>query len=485
MHHAATIDRLTADLFSATLSANDEIKGDIQRLRGLSRRLSRDTAYGARYPRLVSEQTLGADGIRLQSRVERRVGGLNQGVNAKLEESWRRWGQAGTCTVDGRSSWLDTQYASLETMAVDGEMLLRKVVGAPNEFGFALQMLDADLLDETLNGQWTNGNDIIMGVEVDRWQKPVAYHLWTRHPSESSMMRERTRIPADEIIHLFLARRTQTRGVPWSSPILLDASTLAAFLEASVHAARIGASRMAAIERDKDVEVEDDEEDSFTSAPDEVAPGQFLNLAPGERLSSIDWQYPTGEIDPFTRIIVRELSAGWNVSYASLSGDLSQVNYSSIRAGVLQERDFYRRLQTMLVEQLCWPVYRAWRDMAIIAGHIPARRDLRDYDRVVWQTRGWPWVDPLKDMEAQKLALDNKLTTRRRILGEQGLDLEEVLEGLAEEEKLIKSLGLSLAPPAPAAAPKPADDKPDDKPDGAPADKAEDADRTLPLRRMA
>ena len=299
------------------------------------------------------------------------------------------------------------------------------------------------------------------------------------------MMRERTRIPADEIIHLFLARRTQTRGVPWSSPILLDASTLAAFLEASVHAARIGASRMAAIERDKDVEVEDDEEDSFTSAPDEVAPGQFLNLAPGERLSSIDWQYPTGEIDPFTRIIVRELSAGWNVSYASLSGDLSQVNYSSIRAGVLQERDFYRRLQTMLVEQLCWPVYRAWRDMAIIAGHIPARRDLRDYDRVVWQTRGWPWVDPLKDMEAQKLALDNKLTTRRRILGEQGLDLEEVLEGLAEEEKLIKSLGLSLAPPAPAAAPKPADDKPDDKPDGAPADKAEDADRTLPLRRMA
>lgn len=465
VYHAATVDRLTADLFAQTLSANDELKGDLRRLRGLSRRLFRDTAYGARYPRLVAEQTLGSDGIRLQSRVEKRVGGLNQGVNAKLEDAWRRWGKKGTCTVDGRLSWLEVQFSVLETLAIDGEVLVRKVKGYPNGFGFALQILDVDLLDETFTGRFANGNDVIMGVEVDRFGRPVAYHLWSHHPSEAVPNRTRERIAAEEIEHIFVARRSASRGTPWSAPILLDASSLAAFLEAAVHAARIGASRPAAIERDKDVEIDDEDGDVFTAAPDEVAPGQFLNLAPGERLASVNWQYPTGEIDPFVRICLRSNAAGLNVSYSSLSGDLTAANYSSIRAGMLAERDFYRRLQRLLIDGLCTPVYEAWRDFAVLTGQIPARANMADYDRVLWQARGWPWVDPKKDIEAQGLALDKLLTTRRRILAEQGMDLEEVLEGLAEENALIESLKLAPAVKAPATPGVPADDTTDDSTD--------------------
>lgn len=481
--HAATIDRLTTDLFAQTLSANDELKGDLNRLRGLSRRLSRDTAYGARYPKLIGEQVLGADGIRLQCRIEKRIGGLNQGVNAKTEDAWKRWGKRGVCTVDGRQSWIEFCYSVVETMAVDGEVLVRKVRGAPNAFGFAVQLIDVDLLDEKYTGRHTNGNEVIMGVEVDKWQRPVAYHLFDRHPSEYQPDRKRQRISASEIEHLFIARRGAVRGTPWSSAILLDASTLGAFLEASVHAARIGASRMAAIERDKDVEIDDEDEEKFSETPDEVAPGQFLNLAPGERMNSIDWQYPTGEIDPFTRIIVRSLSAGWNVSYSSLSGDLSQANFSSIRAGTLQERDFYRRLQRLLIDGLCTPVYEAWRDFAILAGEIPSRANLTDYDRVVWQVRGWPWVDPKKDVESQVLAVDNLLTTRRRILGEQGLDFEEVVEGLAEENAMLKRLGLSVTK-SPAKPPDKSDES-EEKDDDDDDESADASQRHSTIQRVA
>ncbi len=442
VYHAAEIDRLTAELFAQTLSANDELKGDLRRLRGLSRRLTRDTALGGRYPKLISEQTLGATGIGLQSRVERRIGGLNRGLNWQLEDSWKRWGAPGTCTMDGRLSWLDVQLAVLETMAVDGEALVRKVKGAPNPWGFAVQLIDIDLLDEQFTARLLNGNDVIMGVEVNSHQRPVAYHLWNRHPSESAPDRVRQRVLADEIEHLFLARRVQTRAQPWATPILLDAGTFAAFLEAAVHAARVGASRIAAVERDKDSpSLEEDHE--YTTLPDEVGPAQVWDLEPGSRLATTNWQYPTGEIDPFSKIITRSIASGWNVAYATLTGDLSEANYSSIRTGVLQEREFYKRLQRLLVDRLCWPVYRAWRDMAIIAGEIPARVNLRDYDRVTWQVRGWPWVDPLKDGKAHTEALGNLLTTRRMILAEQGLDLEEVLEGLAEEQDMIKRLKLT------------------------------------------
>lgn len=440
VYQAADINRLTADLFAQTLSANDEIKGDIRRLRGLSRRLTRDTAIGSRYPKLVSEQALGADGIRLQCRIERRVGGLNRGINATTEGAWKRWGMAGTCTVDGRMSFTDTLYNITETLAVDGEALVREVRGYPNEFGYAVQLLDVDLLDETFTGRWTNGNEVIMGVEVDDYQRPVAYHLWNRHPSDFGGERTRHRVPASEIRHLFFARRVQTRGMPWAAPILLDAGTFAAFLEAAVHAARVGASRVAAIERDKDAPVDEDEE--FTDLPDEVGPAEVWKLEPGAKLNSVNWQYPTGEMDPFSRVLLRNVSCGWNVSYSSLTGDLSQANYGSERKGLLTEREFFKRVQRLLIDCYCWPVYRSWREMAVIAGQIPARVDMRDYDKVIWQVRGYPWIDPLKDIQAQTMALDALLTTRRRILGEQGLDLEEVFEGLAEEEELMDALGL-------------------------------------------
>lgn len=454
--HAATVDRLTVDLLAANLSANDEIKADLYRLRGLSRRLSRDTALGRRFPRLVSEQTIGADGIKLQARVEKRLGGRNLGLNKRLEDAWKAWGAPEYCTVEGGLSWTDVQTQAVELMAKDGEFLARHVRGAENPFGYALEILDADLLDETYNGTTPNGNRVITGVEVNRYGRAVAYWLWSAHPSEVGVRRERTRVPAADIVHLFLVERSkQIRGIPWSSAILLDANTLGAFLEASVHAARIGASRMAAIERDKDFPGDDDELESMGSnIPDEVSPGQMLDLAPGERLASIDWQYPTGEIDPFVKIVDRHLAAGWNVSYASLTGDLSNANYSSMRYGLLFERDGYRRLQRMLIERLCWPVYRVWRDFAILSGKLPARSNLEDYDAVRWMPRGYPWIDPAKDMEAQTTALDRGLTTRRRILGEQGDDLEDVLEELAEEEALIASLGVSVQVGPPTAAPK-------------------------------
>jgi len=477
VYHAAAVDRLTADLFAQILSGNDEIKGDLRRLRGLSRRLFRDTAYGARYPKLIAEQALGADGVLLQARVEKRVGGLNRGVNRTLESEWRTWGKLGTATVCGKLSWLEVQYSVVEQLAIDGEILVRKVRGFNNAYGFALQMLDVDLLDETYTGRAPNGNRVVMGVELDKWGRPVAYHLFTEQPAEFQNARRRERVPAADIVHLFVCRRGATRGVPWTAPILLDASTLAAFLEAAVHAARIGASRTAAITRDKDVQIDDDEAENFSAAPDEVAPGQFLNLAPGESLSSIDWQYPTGEIDPFTKIILRSQAAGLNVSYAALSGDLSDANYSSLRAGMLAERDYYRRLQTLVIDGFCTPVYEAWREMALLMGKIPMRASITDYDRVLMQPRGWAWVDPKKDIDASVVALENRLTSRRRILAEGGANLEDVFEEIAEEETLMRSLGILPVPKkagAPGAA-APVADATDDNAD----DDAED-DEPLP-----
>lgn len=470
---AAQVNRLTVNEFASLLSANDELQNDLARLRGMARRLTRDTSLGARYPRLMSEQVIGADGIRLQARIERRIGGLNRGINRKLEEEFTAWGEPGTCTVDGRTSWLDVQTIAVESLSTDGEFLVRHIRGADNAWGYALELLDPDLLDHTFTGLWPNGNRVVMGVEVDRWHRPVAYHMWQEHPSAiTGRSKPRARVLAADIEHLFLVRRPQqTRGVPPAAPILLDANTLAAFLEAAVNAARVGASRMAAIERDKDASVDDDWEP--TPVPDEVAPAQMLDLEPGAKLNAPHWQYPTGEMDPFTRVIERHNAIGLNVFPAGLTGDLSGANYSSMRYGALFEREGWRRLQRFVIQRLCWPVYRQWYTAAAVMGRIPARATMADYDRVLWQPRGYEGVDPAKESKANDDALRNRLTSRRRILAAQGVNLEELLEELVEEELLMTTLGLKTAASATAPADAPVD-APVDAPDDSDAADTED-----------
>jgi capsid protein len=92
-------------------------------------------------------------------------------------------GQVGNCTTNGRLSFLDCQKIFIESLCRDGEVLIRKIKDSNSPFGFQLQFLEADHLDENKNDVYkATGNKIKMGVEVDKYDKPVAYHLFKDHP---------------------------------------------------------------------------------------------------------------------------------------------------------------------------------------------------------------------------------------------------------------------------------------------------------------
>ena len=69
------------------------------------------------------------------------------------------------------------------------------------------------------------------------------------------------------------------------------------------------------------------------------------------------------------------------------------------------------------------------------------QRDLATADVAInWQAPGWPWVDPAKDAAANEKKLAMRVTTRRAICTEMGVDFDEVLEQLAREEKAISAV---------------------------------------------
>ena len=451
--HGATHSRLTEDWILASIrSADAEVKGDLRTLRKRSRELVRNTSLGARFQALVKDNVIGPHGIRLQALPKDPTGEPDSDAARAVEDAWKRWGsEPALCSADGKLSWHDVEDLHVETQAQDGESLLRMLPGFDNEFGFAVQVLDVDQLDEDFNRPAAQGkNEIRMGVEVNAWGRPVAYHVWSSHPFDfqGSHRRERVRIPAVQIVHRYQVRRAgQSRGVPWYAPILMDSRMLTAALEAELIASRQAAAKAGVFEQEASAVPDPNQPDGYADAFEwEMAPGVWDVLPPGLTAKFFDPTHPNAAFDAFSKIILRGVAAGLGTSYHSLTGDLTSVSFSSIRDGTLKERDVWRRLQEREATHTHRPIFLAWLRWALAMGQIdlPAR-ELDRLKRHAWVPRGWPWVDPLKDAQAAAIDIRLGLDSRTRLAAERGRDFEEVLEEQAREAALAEKHGVRLS----------------------------------------
>lgn len=453
----ARMSRLTEDwVLAATRSADQEVRGDLRTLRERSRELARNSWYGRRFLQLLEDNVIGAHGMGFQAHVLGPDGRPDREINDRIEEAWREWGRAENCTVDGRLAFSDLEALVVRTWAQDGESLVRMVPAFDNPFGFALQFLDADQLDIDFNrepGRGARGerrNEIRMGVEMNAWGRPLAYHVWSGHPAEySARGLERIPIPASQMIHFYsIERPGQTRGVPRFVSAMTMAKMLAGLEEAELVASRVAAAKggwfYTEPEGVSDPKFDDSEEEEPIRM--EVEPGVFDRLPAGWKFQEWDPQHPNNAFAGFHTAMLRAIAGGVGTSYHALTGDLTEVNYSSIRAGTLQERDAYRRIQWSVLRQFHDRVFLEFLRWALTTGmlELPSRDRDRWRGRR-WMPRGWPWVDPEKDLRAAAMAIRLGLDSRTRLAGEQGRDFRDIVRELAEEEKLAREEGIMLS----------------------------------------
>ena len=445
----AQSSRLTLDWIMSHKSVDQEVRGALIDLRSRARELVRNTSWVRRYTKMLVQNIVGSKGIRLQARMQKAGKPFEVG-NKRLESAWAEWGRPGTCTVDGKHSWRGLQGLVIQNMPSDGEALIRIVRNFDNDFGFALQVLDPDQLDEKHNvlRDPTTGNEIRMGVELNSWGRPVAYHIWSGHPSEWNK-RTRKRVPAEDIIHLGDPDRPgQTRYVPWVVAVMLDLNMLSGYFEAELVASRVAASQAAFFTRKEgDIGGNPDEAKSSDPLLVPVEPGTYTALPVGVDVTAFKPEHPTTAFKDFVKSVLRSVATGLNVSYTALAGDLEGVNYSSIRQGVLDERDAYRDKQQWMIEHFHQRVYEEWLPWAVLSGRLDSRVSADQYSNIIWQPRGWTWVDPLKDQQAIIKGIENQLGSRTQALALQGVDYPEVIEDLEREEELKKLKGIKTPEP--------------------------------------
>ncbi|MEA3244807.1 MAG: phage portal protein [Gemmatimonadota bacterium] len=452
---AAQHSRLTADWLRAWIqSALQDVRYDNRTMRARARDLEKNHPHVKRFLRLVEKNVIGPTGIRLEPKNRMQRGSkLHEEGNDTLAVSWSDWTRKEHCTVTGTMSWNSASRLILRTMVRDGEAFVRKWRYFDNPHGFALQLLDADLVDELYEVRsLPNGNYIKMGIEFTPFGRPAAYHVWNQHPQDTgwgSLALVRERIPATEIEHLFIPNRVgQPRGVTWFHAVMKTLKIDGGYSEAELVSARTAAAKMGFIITNGDDAGPDPTEDEDASDRlMEGAPGAIDELDPGQDFKAWDPQHPAGNFAPFKAAILREASVGLDAAYASLTGDLSDVNYSSIRTGILDERDTWKELQNWTIEHLNDPVFRAWLPCAQLAGACPLAGPPERWSDIAWRPRGWAWVDPLKDSQAAVIDKDNGFNSRTRICAENGEDFYEILEELAAEEAAAKTLGVVITAP--------------------------------------
>lgn len=448
---------------SYSRSIDAEARYTLRGLRSHSRTLYQNNDYYKKFIRLVVKNVVGPAGFTFKNNAKNANGTPDTIVNQIIRDAFFAWGKRGVCDVTGKLSWTDCQRLFIQAVPGDGEVLVRLVRGFDNAHRFAIQFIEADHLDETYNTTLDNGNEIRMGVEFDKWDRPVAYHILVKHPGDYTYQRSGNRyerIPAADMVHAFVPERPrQSRGIPWGHTAMTRLNNLGGYEEAAIVSKRTSASKMGFLvpPAGDGGEYIGDETSNTGDIINEVEPGLLEQLPAGWDFKKFDPAEPGGDFDPFMKRTLRGIAAGLDVSYHKLASDLEGVNYSSARAGELDDRDTWNTLQAWMAESFLDIVFAAWLDVQLLAGALvfPSGSPL-PYAKLdkfcapTWRSRSWTWVDPLKDLLASEKELANRLTSRTRLAAECGDDLEEIFAEIAAERVLAKKYGIDLVDPMPA-----------------------------------
>ena len=457
MYAMAKASRLTAGWGTQTTSEDSELSTSLRTACGRSRSLIRDAAYAKRAKTIIQNNVIGS-GIGMQAKVKTTRDGFRGTINDAIEAAWEAWCQAEACHT-GRS----LHFADLERQLVGqvfeaGEIFVRLhfMRQDASDVPLTLEIIEPErIADQYQPSPGDPRNSVKLGIEIDRFNAPVAYFIRTVHPGDTAfaprIMDFVERVPAEQILHLRIIERwPQTRAIPWMHAAARKLNDMDGLTEAEITAARAAACYMGIIEPPAANEVSFGAEQEDGTVQEELEPAVIHRLNAGEKFQSFSPNRPNTQIDPFMRMMLREVAAAVGCSYESLSRDYSQSNYSSSRLALLDDRDLWRVLQLWFVRAFRMRIHRVWLQQAVLARAISAisleeyGNDPKKFGAVCFKPRGWSWVDPTKEVEAYKEAVRCGFTTVSDVIAQtgNGRDLEEVLDEREQELALMKAKAL-------------------------------------------
>ena len=448
-YDAGNSDRLNAGWtpVNATAEQVDRTQRDIIRARSRDLERNSDIAEAIIGP---LERNVVGTGIKVQAKVMRPDDTEDEELNRQIEDLWNEWCRARNCDITGQQSFQEMQAMAVRRMQVDGGIIFVKVYSPGVVVPFCLQAREVDELDTSMNSLPGMGrNRVIGGIELDQFNKPVAYWLKQFTP-DGFWTGKSDRIEAKNVIYLW--KKTRPTQIREMSPLARTAPRVRdinEFVEAVSVKERILACLAVFVKKiaptgiGRGVKV--DQQSGYPQRT--ISPGMIQELQPGEEIQAVAPSGQSSNAKDFISIQQRLAGSGQGLSYEAVSRDMSQVNYSSARQGLLEDQRTYGMWQQFLIEHFCWEVYTEFVISAALSGQLNIPdfwQNKRKYLKHVWIAPGWSWIDPQKEVSANAKALETGQDTLARLCAERGEDWRDVLRQRAQELKMAKDLGINI-----------------------------------------
>jgi len=388
----------------------------------------------------------------------------DDGLDTELRERFEEWGSNPlTCDTSGKFDWPMIERMVLRHTFIDGDHL---VLPQPN---LSLQLLEGQVCTSPDNLQ----DDVVHGVRVDyRTGRPTSYYFMNAKPGQRKWHVRRT--PAsysnedlvqvqafDEnnqpnVLHIFNPQRiTQTRGITAFRAVF---DLLGMFED--INFARLVQQQIVScvavfLTRERDYQWGSREtqtaDDGTTTTFESLSPGLIARLRPGEKVEPFSPQVPNPEFFDHIRLVLRLIGMALGMPLELVTLDTADTTFHGYRGALDQARISFRRIQRWYSRLLHRRVYtmllRAW-SPELMQGRVAQRvgNGKLKLFKHEWHGRGWPYVDPKTDAEADRVRLRSMLISPRRLHAERsGTEWKDIAREVVEDYGLAIEIAVKRA----------------------------------------
>jgi len=446
-YDAGNFDRLNAGWIAYNQSAEQTDRYSRDTVRARARDLERNSDMANSVIGAYKRNIVGL-GVTLQAKTP------SEKLNDAIEEAWKDWCKRKNCDVTETQSFSQMTRMAVERKKVDGGILFKKCYLSGGVVPFRLQALEVDELDATAMVPHGKGNRVVGGIEYNSYNKPVGF--WIKQYSLDGFSNIKpVYVPAKDMIFIFTKRRpSQIREMSDLSPTATRirdanefmtavsvkeriAACLSVFIKKTIPTSGIGRG-MAAQQSGPQI----------TYEGKSITPGMIKELNAGDEIQVVN---PTGQATDaasFVKQQQRLIGAGQGLSYEATSRDMSQSNYSSARQGIIEDEQTYAE-DRELFDEFRDEVYETF----IISGVLCGLFDIPDfwnpekkkeYLAHKWIASPKKWIDPLKEVQAMKIAVQTGQKTFQQAAAESGRDWKDVVDDMAEVLEYGRKKGIEL-----------------------------------------
>lgn len=370
--------------------------------------------------------------------------------------------------VAGRMTFGGCQFLAQRQVVQHGEYLFLVVMdSSPSRpYYLCLQSISPKRLKTPID--LTKQTNLHNGVEVGPRGEPRAY--WIKKTQGSSLMRlsdsseNFVRISARKghrvkVLHGFMMNESeQFRGMPMFGPGMKFFRDLSDYLDAELVANVITAAfalfietgsvnPLTQAERTATITETGYKSDGteYDQRYEEIEPGVVMYGNAGEKPYSISADRPGRTFDVFIKRILMSIANSTGVPYPVLFQDFEGMNYASYRSAMLEAWRVFRNRRRWLGESFCQPLYRMLIEEAWLRDEIQSDNFYRDMNRLTssdWIGPPKGQIEPIKEVQADILAVNNNFKTLEEVLLENDRELNSTLKQIEAEKDLQEEMGI-------------------------------------------